>query len=163
MLLMRTYFDTLEEKTKRAGMQCRIFSTKSNGGVMSVEAAGDRLKTAGDILEFDEFFVADEALCFDDKAFDKRVRAAGAAELLQSFRDVLADTEPFDHATCEAALRSFIELKDIKIGDIIHALRVAITGKGVGLGMFEALEILGKDRCLARIGRCLDKVEAADK
>lgn len=39
---MRKYFDTLAEKTAAAGMECRIFSTKSNGGVMSVEAAADR-------------------------------------------------------------------------------------------------------------------------
>lgn len=126
-----------------------------------VEAAGDRLKTAGDILEFDEFFVADAELQYDAKAFEKRVRAEGAAALLKGFRALLADTEPFDHATCEAALRSFIESKEIKIGDIIHALRVAVTGKGVGVGMFEALEILGKDRCLARIDRCLERADSA--
>jgi len=39
---MRSYFDTLAEKTAAAGMTCRIFSTKSNGGVMSVEAAAAR-------------------------------------------------------------------------------------------------------------------------
>lgn len=39
---MRTYFDTLEKKTEKAGMTCRIFSTKSNGGVMGLEAAGER-------------------------------------------------------------------------------------------------------------------------
>lgn len=121
-----------------------------------VEAAGDRIKTAGDILEFDEFFVSDDAMPFDEKAFEKRVRKEGTPELLKSFRSKLAELERFDHETCEAALRSFIEANDIKIGDIIHALRVAVTGKGVGLGMFEALELLGKDRCLARIDRCLE-------
>ena len=123
-----------------------------------VEAAGDRIKTAGDILEFDEFFVSDDAMPFDEKAFEKRVRKDGTPELLKDFRDQLAVVEPFNHETCEAALRSFIEAKDIKIGDIIHALRVAVTGKGVGLGMFEALEILGKERCLARIDRCLKQL-----
>jgi glutamyl-tRNA synthetase len=122
-----------------------------------VEAAGDRIKTAGDILEFSEFFTADEALQFEEKAFKKRVLKDGAVELLKSFRDVLADVEPFDSETCEAALREFIEAKEIKIGQIIHALRVAVTGKGVGLGMFEVLEILGKDRCLTRIDRCLER------
>ncbi len=39
---MRTYFDTLQKKTSQAGMTCRIFSTKSNGGVMGLEAAGER-------------------------------------------------------------------------------------------------------------------------
>ncbi|MCA9141677.1 MAG: glutamate--tRNA ligase [Planctomycetales bacterium] len=123
-----------------------------------VKAAGDRIKTAGDILEFDEFFVADADLVFEEKAFEKRVRKDGAADLLRAFREALANTEPFDHASCEATLRSFIESQDIKIGDIIHALRVAVTGKGVGVGMFEALEILGKERCLARIDRTLGMV-----
>ena len=39
---MRTYFGTLERKTESAGMTCRIFSTKSNGGVMGLAAAGER-------------------------------------------------------------------------------------------------------------------------
>ena len=38
---------------------------------------------------------------------------------------------------------------------MIHALRVAVTGKAVGFGMFEILEILGRDSCLARIDRAL--------
>jgi len=120
-----------------------------------VAAAGDRLKTAGDILEFTEFFVADDKLEYDDKAFNKRLRKDGAAERLRDFRDVLADVSPFDAANCEAALRSYIELKDIKIGEIIHALRVAVTGKGVGIGMFDALELLGQASCLSRIDRAL--------
>ena len=48
-----------------------------------------------------------------------------------------------------------MEEQGIKIGQIIHALRVAVTGKGVGFGMFETLAILGRDRVLARIGRAL--------
>ena len=39
---MKTYFDTLRQEFDRLGVPCRIFSTKSNGGVMSVEAAAGR-------------------------------------------------------------------------------------------------------------------------
>lgn len=39
---MRTYFETLQVKSRKAGVSCRIFSTKSNGGVMGIEAAGTR-------------------------------------------------------------------------------------------------------------------------
>ena len=39
---MKTYFDTLRRETAALGMRCRIFSTRSNGGVMSVEAAAER-------------------------------------------------------------------------------------------------------------------------
>ena len=123
-----------------------------------IDAAGDRIKIAGDILELTEFFVTDDELQYDPKAFEKRLRKEGAADQLRAFRDVLADTEPFDAASCEATLRSFIELKDIKMGEIIHALRVAVTGKGVGVGMFDALAILGKDSCLARVDRALSLI-----
>ncbi len=57
-------------------------------------------------------------------------------------------------------MRGFIESEDIKIGQVIHALRVAVTGKGVGFGMFDTLAILGRESCLARIDRALDKVNS---
>jgi glutamyl-tRNA synthetase len=67
--------------------------------------------------------------------------------------------EPFEAATLEQQLHDFVEQEQIKIGDIIHALRVAVTGKSVGFGMFETLAILGRERCLSRIGRALSALE----
>ncbi len=119
-------------------------------------AAGDRIKTAGDILDYPEFFCADDQLAVDAKDFDKRVRQADAGELLRRLRELLARCEPFDAAAAEAALRSFLEQEGIEMGDIIHALRVAITGKSVGLGMFDALEILGASSVVNRIDRALE-------
>ena len=118
--------------------------TTGSGWDRCAEAAGDRIKTAGDMLDFAEFFVADEMLSYDEKAFDKRLRAAGAGEMLRKFRERLALVDPFNAATSEAALRQFVECENVKIGDLIHPLRLAITGKSVGLGMFEALEIIGR-------------------
>ncbi len=124
-----------------------------------LEAAGDRIKVAGDILEFDDFFVADAELAYDPAAFDKRlVEPAEAAGLLADFRDRLAGAEPFEAAALEALMRGFVAEQDIKLGQIIHAVRVATTGKGVGFGMFETLEILGRERVLARIDRALARV-----
>jgi glutamyl-tRNA synthetase len=124
-----------------------------------VAGAGDRLKVAGDILDYRAFFVADDALAYDEKAFDKRLRnAEGAANLLRAFRDVLAAAEPFESGRLEALLKQFVEAQGIGIGQIIHVLRVATTGKAVGFGMFETLAILGRERCLARIDRALARL-----
>ena len=71
-----------------------------------IEAAGDRIKTAGDILSFIEFFVADEQLRYDEKDFDKALRPPGAADLLKKFRDQLATVEPFEPAALEDALKT---------------------------------------------------------
>jgi glutamyl-tRNA synthetase len=122
-----------------------------------LEAAGDRVKVAGDILDFDDFFVADDRLQFDEAALDKRLRKPATARgLLVKYRSSLVGVEPFETQQLEAATHAFIEANCIKIGDIVHAVRVAITGKAVGFGLFDTLAILGRDRCLARIDRALE-------
>lgn len=121
-----------------------------------IAAAGDRLKVAGDILDYDDFFVSDQQLAFDERSVDKRLRKpAGAAELLEEFRQRLADATAFEAEALEELLKSYVAAKEIKIGQIVHALRVAVTGKPVGFGIFETLAILGQERCLARIDRAL--------
>ncbi|MCU0978734.1 MAG: glutamate--tRNA ligase [Pirellulaceae bacterium] len=125
-----------------------------------VQATGDRIKIAGDILEFADFFLPEAQLPYDPAAFEKRLaKPPRAAEVLRKFRDQLAAAEAFDAAGLEALLQRFIEAEGIKIGDVIHAVRVAVTGKAVGFGMFETLEILGRERCLARIERALSRLE----
>ena len=138
-----------------------------------VAAAGDRLKVAGDILAFPYFFQPDEELTFDEKAAEKHLRghngaavpAAGAgetpaprpADLLAKFRDRLASAEPFDAATLEQLMHDFVAAEGIKIAQIIHPVRVALTGQSIGLGLFDTLAILGKERCLRRIERALGR------
>ncbi len=119
-----------------------------------VEAAGDRLKVFGDIIAYADFFFTDEVR-YDDKALDKNLRKAGAAELLSKFRASLAQVGPFDVPHLESALNQFVAAEGIKTGDIIHAIRVATTGKPVGPGLYDCLEILGKETCLKRIDRAL--------
>ncbi len=121
-----------------------------------LEAAGDRVKVAGDILDYTDFYVSDEELPYDEKTVEKRLRKPeDAKSLLSEFRAQLAALESFEPADLEKCLKSFVEAKGIKIGQIIHALRVAVTGKAVGFGMFETLAILGRDQSLARIDRAL--------
>jgi glutamyl-tRNA synthetase len=121
-----------------------------------LEAAGDRVKVAGDILDFDDFFLADSQLQVDDAALDKRLRKPPAArELLTKYRDQLASAEVFETADLERLTHAFVEANGIKIGDVVHAIRVAVTGKAVGFGLFDTLAILGRERCLARIDRAL--------
>src|SRR5207253_870604 len=94
-----------------------------------IEAAGDRIKTAGDILSFTEFFVPDDHLKYDEKDFEKGLKAPGAADLLRKFRDLLASADPFEPAPLEEKLKTFVAAENIKIGQIIQPLRVATTGK----------------------------------
>lgn len=124
-----------------------------------VQAAGDRIKIAGDILDYRSFFVPDAEMEFEEKAFTKRLaKAPDAAELLSKFRATLQTVVLFEPEPLERALKEFVEQQGVSIGQIIHALRVAITGTSVGFGMFETLAILGKDRCLNRIDIALNRL-----
>jgi glutamyl-tRNA synthetase len=120
-----------------------------------VKAAGDRIKVCGDIVAFPEFFVADEQLTYDEQDFDKTVRKDGVRERLVRFRDRLADAEPFDAPSLEALMQAFVAAEGIKPAQIVHAVRVAVTGKSIGMGLFDSLAILGKKSCLGRIARAL--------
>ncbi len=135
-----------------------VFTTSGSSicldGRSLIAAAGDRIKVAGDILDFADFFAPDDSFPYDEAALEKRItNDSTGKQLLDEFRDVLAKQEKFDHASLEAVMQQFLTDKGIKPAQIIHALRIATTGKAVGLGMFEALEILGKDRVLKRLSR----------
>ncbi len=123
-----------------------------------VEAASDRIRVAGDILDYDDFFRPDDALIYDEKAVEKRLkRPTEAVPLLKKLRGRLAEVQPFSADILDEEFRAFVAEEAIKIGQIIHAARVAVTGKTVGFGLFDTLAILGRDSTLARIDRALQE------
>ena len=127
-----------------------------------VEAAGERIKVAGDIVGYAEFFQPDDGFPYDEKAFRKRIAADGAAARLTRFRAALETVEPYAAEALDGAMHRFVEAEDVPIGRIIHAVRVAVTGKAVGFGLFDGLEILGRDACLARIDRALEALRRSE-
>lgn len=127
-----------------------------------VAAAGERIRVAGDILDFDYCFIPDAELTYDDKAFQKRIaKAADAVELLQGFAAEIETISPFDAAGAERGLKAFCEQRGVQIGQIIHALRVAVTGTAAGFGMFDTLAILGPQAVRNRIARAVELATAA--
>ena len=119
----------------------------------AIAAAGDRIKTMGDVLQFREFFVADDSLPVEGPEFDKLVKAPGAVALLREFAARLESLGAFDPDALEAELKAFVAERNLKVGQLVHPLRFAVTGRTVGLGLYDALAILGRERSLARVRR----------
>jgi glutamyl-tRNA synthetase len=137
---------------QKAGLE-----TDRNKLTLVLQAAGDRIKVAGDIVDYAAFFQGDDQFAYDEAAFEKRIRKPPeAAGLLRKFADRLGTVEPFDAATLEKALQDFAQAEGIRPDQIIHALRVAVTGRAVGFGLFESLAICGQSACAARIERALE-------
>ena len=145
---------------ERAGLVTAPASPEWRGQVARIiAAAADRIKTAGDVLDYDFFFLPDERLLYDEKALTKWLRKPGAGAVLGKFRQRLAAAEPFDAATLEQAMQQFVANEEIHVSEVIHALRVAVTGKAIGFGLFDTLAILGRQRSLSRIDRALEREE----
>ncbi len=124
-----------------------------------VEALGDRIKVFGDILLQATFFFGDE-VAFDDKAFAKRLLAPGAADRLADYRGWLAEQTAFDAPSLDKGTQELMAAKGLGLGDIVHAIRIAITGVPIGPGLFDTVSVLGKETCLRRIDRALARARA---
>ncbi len=74
---------------RQSGIRSRTRRTRRRRAFVRrlIQALESRIKLASDILLYDEFFVADEAMTYDEKAFGKRIKdAPESIELLRSFR-----------------------------------------------------------------------------
>lgn len=119
-----------------------------------VEAVGDRLHTYADIVTYaGYFFTADDAYEFDPAALKKWFKRPEALSVVADALAVIEGIEPFDLASIEATMRSWVEARGEKVIQVLQPIRVAVTGKMVGPSLFEVLELLGKDAVLARLRR----------
>jgi len=117
-----------------------------------ITALGDRLKVFSDIIKLGRFFFVNE-VAFDPDAVKKRLRKEGVDTMLAELADVLTAAEPFDQATLEKAVHAYGESTRRKMGDVVNGLRVAVTGQGIGPGLYDCLVILGRELCLERIAK----------
>jgi glutamyl-tRNA synthetase len=79
-------------------------------------------------------------------------------EMLVAAADALAELEPFDAERIEQALRATADELGLKPRQAFQPIRVAVTGSTVSPGLFESLELLGRDASLSRIRRAADAV-----
>ena len=98
----------------------------------------------------------DVVLSFDYELFHGRNLASHDEVLFEPTERILArleSLEGFDAAAIEQGLKALVAERGVKVGQLVHPLRFAVTGRTVGLGLYDALAILGRERSLARIRR----------
>jgi len=101
----------------------------------------EKIATLGEFPRFARFFF--ERVPPEEPLEDGAVLPAAA--------QVLAQVEPFEAATIEAALRELAERLGLKPRQAFQPIRLALTGSKVSPGLFESLELLGRDESIARI------------
>jgi glutamyl-tRNA synthetase len=75
--------------------------------------------------------------------------------MMREIKSRIENATEFTRDGMESIFLAFLEEKKIKLGDIAQSLRVALTGSGVSPGLFEVMEVLGREKVLSRIERAL--------
>jgi glutamyl-tRNA synthetase len=77
----------------------------------------------------------------------------GGGDVVAAARDALAELEPFTAESIEATLRGVLERLGLKPRQGFQPIRIAVTGSKISPGLFESIELLGRDETLARLSR----------
>lgn len=94
-------------------------------------------------------FIVDQ-ITMDEKAKAKHL-TPDVAPLLSELTKRLKAVEPFTHDEVEKVFNALVAEKGIKLGKLAQPVRVALTGGTVSPGIFEVLEVMGKEKSIARI------------
>jgi glutamyl-tRNA synthetase len=100
---------------------------------------------------FRAFFTDD--FVYEKAAADKFLTDSRLRDLIPELLDLYIQDRDFTLQSTEEILRAFAEKEGVKAALIINALRVGLTGQGVAPGLFEVMQVLGRERTLARIQR----------
>jgi len=142
----------LRPAIEAAGLWRDGFLTTDAGWIARViNLLKPRAKKLADIVPAMIPFVSDR-ITYDEAAVNKHLRGEGVTEHLSAWRAVLQTMPNLDPLETETALRKLAEARGIKPGVLIHATRVAVVGQAVSPGLFEVLELVGRDRVTERLG-----------
>ena len=109
----------------------------------------ERAKTLIELIDGSYFIFADRPLEIEPKAL--AVLTPENRELIGRLRLALEAANPWTAETTEAAMRTFTEQHNLKLGAVAQPLRAALTGRTTSPGIFDVLAVLGREECLARL------------
>ncbi len=161
------YIRSLTDEQLAARLRRFVPDTLDDRGLVAViPLIKERMVRLADASELVAFLIETDAEVAGrygpDELVPPKSDAAGTAGALTRARDQLAAVAPDDFAAAEleARCRGAAEEMGWKAGDFFKPMRIAITGRRVSPPLFGSMELLGRERCLARIDAALAKLAA---
>ncbi|HUL00689.1 MAG TPA: glutamate--tRNA ligase [Nitrospirota bacterium] len=102
-------------------------------------------------------FIVDE-IQIDERAKTQHL-SPDVKSLLSELAEKLKCAEPFRHAEIEKIFTDFVKEKGIKLGKIAQPVRVALTGSTVSPGIYEVIDVMGKEKTVKRIEAALRQMK----
>ncbi|MGD1118670.1 MAG: glutamate--tRNA ligase [Dehalococcoidales bacterium] len=118
----------------------------------------ERINTLKDAATYADFFFVDKLEYDVTMLTGKKMTAETALTALKGAAEKLSSLESFNCDLLEGTLRHLADELGIKTGQLFNLLRVATTARDATPPLFETMQVLGKERCLKRIGVALTKL-----
>ncbi len=119
----------------------------------------ERIKFLNDVLTAADFFFVDQLPPYDvNELIPQKGDLGTAKKALEKAIEVLAGTE-FNHQALDASLRGAAQELGMKPGQMFQPIRVAVCGRKNAPPLFETLEVLGREKCLERIGQAIARIQ----
>lgn len=96
---------------------------------------------------YDDFSYSDDTKAILEKDFSREIKS-----LIERLKII----KGFAAGEIEKEFRAAVADLSLKMKDLVHPVRVALTGRRIGPGLFETMEVLGKDRVCQRLNRLID-------
>jgi glutamyl-tRNA synthetase len=122
-----------------------------------VDLLRPRCRRLTEYPEAARYFIEDPAE-YDEPAARKHFAGAEVPALLTALAGALAALPSFTPEPLEACVRGLAEARGSKPAALIHSTRLALTGRSASPGLFEVMELLGRDRTVARLRTAAERL-----
>lgn len=114
----------------------------------------NRIKFLVDVVDFAKYFFTDDYE-YNEQVVEKILDKPEVEEILNYVYYALSSLPNFDEELVKPVFKEGLKKFDVKMGGLIQPIRVALTGSNISPGIYDVLELLGKERVLERIERTL--------
>jgi glutamyl-tRNA synthetase len=148
--LLAQFIDFLPHAEGGKAMLAKIDEVMMAKLLRAMPGFKERAKTLVELMKGAQFLFFKRPLAMDDKA--RQIIKDGGSAALQSLLPVLEQIPNWAAQDIELAVKFHAESQGFKLGKLAQPLRAALTGTSVSPGIFEVLEVLGREESMARLG-----------
>lgn len=122
----------------------------------AVKTVQERTKTLVEMARSLRYYIADD-ISYDDKAKEKFLNEK-SLPLLKELVSSLETQADFTHAGLEPVFKAVVEKHGVKLGALAQPVRVAMTGGTESPGIYEVLEVLGREKTMKRLAKAIGSI-----
>jgi len=142
-----------------AGLQEQVKAVSMDWLAQLVVLVKERAKTLVEMVDWVRPYFGESVVLEEEAA--KKFLTPAIAPVLSKLLARFEALPTFSRQVWEESFKKFVEEEGIKMGQIAQPVRVALTGRTASPGLFEVMEILGRDRTLLRLRRGLERATAS--